>query len=253
MAEEFSVVIVCKNEVNILPRVLASVLPLTDDIVVYDNGSTDGTIEAVEQFPVRLIKGEWLGYGRTKKKAVEEAKYDWILSLDADEVVDNELQNAIKTLSFQDNQVYNLKFKNFLGTKYLKWGEWGRDKHIRLFNRKAVQWNEADIHEELMIPRGFKVVTLKGYICHYTMKDIAEFSHKVVRYALLNAEKYYNNGKRASWLKLYISPGFTFTKYYLLQLGFLDGWQGFTAAYMTAYYTFLKYARLKELEETSNS
>src|SRR5205823_7782639 len=138
----------------------------------------------------------WLGFGRTKQKAVSYATHDWVLSIDADEALDEQLQKELKKLSLADPKiVYQMRFKNFLGSKFLRWGEWGGDKHIRLFNRHFVNWDDASVHEQLIIPNDVKVQMLKGYILHYTMKDMVEYSNKMVQYALLNAEKYYEQGK----------------------------------------------------------
>lgn len=246
----FSIVIVCKNEAEILQRTLPGWQSVTDDIVLYDNGSTDNTLTIAKQYPsVHIHEGPWLGFGATKQKAATLARYDWIVSLDADEALDETLQQQLLALNLTDKKtVYDIGFKTFLGNKELKWGEWGGDHHIRLFNRKFVNWNDAPVHEDLIIPDDIKVQKLKGNILHYTMKDMAEYSTKMTRYALLNAEKYWAQGKRASWLKRYMGGRFAFIKYYLFQLGFLDGWEGLVCARMTAYYTSLKYARLYELQ-----
>lgn len=247
----FSVVIVCKNEADVIERTLKSLAGVTDDIVIYDNGSTDGTQQLVRQFNVQLHEGNWEGFGPTKTKANKFAKHDWILSLDADEAIDDELKNAL--INWQpenDKTVYDLRFKNFLGEKCLKYGEWGRDHHIRLFNKSSVKWDEAPVHEKLLLPAEVTVKELKGYVLHYTMKDIDDYSRKMRNYAMLNAEKYYKQGKKAHWFKLRLSPTFTFLNYYILKRGFLDGYLGYISARMTAYYTFLKYARLQELYNT---
>ncbi len=129
----------------------------------------------------------------------------------------------------------------------MRWGEWGNDKHIRIFNRKVVNWDEAVVHEALKMPSSVTVKDLPGHILHRTMKDTIDYSNKMVKYALLNADKYFAQGKKSTWAKRYISPQFSFVKHYIFQLGFLDGWEGLLSARMTAFYTFLKYARLKEL------
>jgi glycosyltransferase involved in cell wall biosynthesis len=248
MNNRFSIVIVCKNEEGSIEKVLQSVVGLTDDVLVYDNGSTDNTLNILKRYNVRIYEGQWLGYGKTKKAAVELAKYDWVLSIDADEAPDETLQNSLRNLSFTDiNTVYEIDFKNLLGEKHLRWGEWGKDRHIRLFNRQVVNWNEASVHESLNIPASAAVKKLPGAILHRTMKDTVEYSQKMVRYALLNAEKYFAQGKRSTWMKRHFNPGFSFIKHYIFQLGFLDGWEGLVSARMTSYYTFLKYARLHEL------
>ncbi|MEI9807144.1 MAG: glycosyltransferase family 2 protein [Bacteroidota bacterium] len=188
---------------------------------------------------------------KTKSKANALAKYDWILSLDADERIDEQLKRSL--LAFEpvnEKTVYNLRFKNFLGDQLLKYGEWGYDSHIRLFNRNIVQWNNEPVHETLMMPPGIKVLKLDGFVLHKTMKDLYEYAHKVVHYAMLSADKYYQQGKKPSWFKIRLSPGFNFLNYYILKLGFLDGHAGYVCAKMTAHYTFLKYARLRELWNT---
>jgi glycosyltransferase involved in cell wall biosynthesis len=248
MNNKFSIVIVCKNEEGSIERVLKSIAGLTDDVLVYDNGSTDNTIPILHKYGVRVHQGEWLGYGKTKSLAVSLAKYDWVLSIDADEALDEELQKNLQTILFNDiNTAYEIKFKNFLGEKHLRWGEWGHDRHIRLFNRSIINWNEAPVHEELIIPPSVLIRKLPGAILHRTMNNTAEYSNKMVKYALLNADKHFRSGKKSSWIKRYISPKFAFAKHYIFQVGFLDGWEGLLSARMTAFYTFLKYARLHEL------
>jgi glycosyltransferase involved in cell wall biosynthesis len=246
---DISIVIVCKNEAGIIERVLQSIRSVSNDIVVYDNGSTDETVSILKKYGVRVHEGPWLGFGKTKQQAVNLAMHEWVLSIDADEALDPTLQEELKQLSLDDpKKVYNIRFKNFLGQKHLKWGEWGNDWHIRLFNRKYVNWDEAMVHESLQIPSDAPVVKLRGSVLHTTMKDTAEYGNKMVQYALLNAEKYHRQGKRSTWVKRYISPGFSFLKHYIFMLGFLDGWEGLVSARMTAFYTFLKYARLYELQ-----
>lgn len=243
-----SIVIVCRNEAGIIARTLQSLQGVSDDIIVYDNGSTDGTQAIVQQLPVRLQEGSWEGFGKTKNKANALARYDWVLSLDADEAIDEELKASLQAFDTNTAQaVYDVSFKSFLGNKQIRYGEWGGDHHIRLFNRKEVSWNEAPVHEELQIPTGFSVKKIKGHVLHYSMTDIKDYGSKMLQYAMLNGEKYFRQGKKATWFKLRLSPGFAFFHYYILKLGFLDGYEGYLCAKMTANYTFLKYARLREL------
>ena len=249
-----SVVIICKNEADIIGRTLQSLQGLTDDIVVYDNGSNDGTKELVRSFNVRLEEGSWEGFGKTKMKAIKLARYDWILSLDADESIDEELKRNLQALDLSDEHVvYDIRFKNFLGDTWLRHGEWGGDHHIRLFNRRQVSWNEAPVHETLILPPSIKILTLDGYVLHRTMKDVEDYRQKMLNYAQLNAKKYYQQGRRSSWFKQKISPSLTFLHYYVIKAGFLDGKAGYICAKMTAWYTFLKYAHLKELNQKANT
>lgn len=249
---QFSVVIVCKNEEAIIGKTLQDLQSFAPDIVVYDNGSTDKTVEIVKSFAVNLIQGSWEGFGKTKNKANRFAKNDWILSLDADEIPDEELKTELENLnSNNEKTVYKLRFKNFLGDQWIRYGEWGFDKHIRLFNSKHASWNDAEVHEQLLLPGDVIIKQLNGYVLHYTMKNNEDYKTKMTNYALLNAEKYFRQGKKTYWLKQWLSPVFSFAQNYIFKLGFLDGKAGFTCASMTARYTFWKYRRLNELSRQS--
>jgi len=248
-----SVVIIAKNEAHIIGRTLQSVKELTDDIIVVDSGSTDGTQQICIDNHARIIETSWEGFGPNKNKGINAAKYDWILSIDSDEMPDATLLNSLASINFNDtNTVYNIERKNFLGNKLIRFGEWGNDLHIRLFNRTKASWNNAKVHETLIIPAEISVKKLPGSILHYTMKDLADYATKMTSYALLNAEGNYQKGKKASWIKRTLSPRFSFFANYVLKRGFLDGNEGYWIAKMTAYYTFLKYARLHELNQTKN-
>ena len=250
---QFSVVIVCKNEDTIIGKTLNVLKTFVPDIVVYDNGSTDRTIEIVKTFPVNLIQGSWEGFGKTKNKASRFAKHDWILSLDADEIPDNELINALSNLSpASEKSVFNIKFKNFLGDTWIRYGEWGFDKHIRLFNRKQVNWNEAEVHEQLVFPADVVYEKINGHVLHYTMRHDNDYKTKIIQYAALSAEKYFRQGKKTAWWKQWLSPAFSFIQNYIFKLGFLDGKNGLTCAKMTTHYTFLKYKKLRELSAANN-
>jgi glycosyltransferase involved in cell wall biosynthesis len=251
--QSISTVIVCRNEEDVISKTLNSLRGLTDDIVVYDNGSTDNTRILVQQYGANLFDGSWEGFGKTKKKAVSLAKYDWILSLDADEALDEELKQSLLQLQFSDTEtVYEIRFKNFFADKYLRYGEWGGDKHIRLFNRRSVNWDESLVHEKLVLPAGIKIKKLKGFVLHQTVRDVKEYAEKTMHYAFLNASKYFLSGKKSSRLKIVIAPVFGFIKYYIIRLGFLDGWEGFICARMTSFYIFLKYEKLRELNRRNN-
>lgn len=245
---KISVVIICKNEAHIIARTLNSVRSFASELLVFDTGSTDDTITIAKNAGATVVEVPWQGYGKTKQEAVAAANHNWVLNLDADEVLDDEAQKSISDLLLNNEKIcYRFKYKNFLGSKNLKWGEFGFDSHIRLFNRQQVGWNDSPVHEKLQQANDVKEEWVKGFILHYTMKNTAEFVQKTVGYALINAENYFKQGRKATWVKKYLSPKLTFIKYYLLRLGLLDGWAGLFAARMAALYSYLKYARLQEL------
>ncbi|HNU87684.1 MAG TPA: glycosyltransferase family 2 protein [Ferruginibacter sp.] len=249
-----SVVIITKNEAHIIGNTLQSLQPVISDVVIVDSGSTDDTVKICRQFNAHIIETDWAGYGINKNKGIAAAKNDWILSLDADEAIDEELKRSLQQLSLQnENEVFNIRFKNFFCNKWIRFGEWGFDKHIRLFNRKKIAWNNAAVHENLIFPEGVKVTMLKGNILHYTVQSRQEYTDKMTGYARMNAKKYFESGKKADFFKLYLSPLFAFLQHYIFRLGFLDGKEGFLIAKTTSMYTFMKYRYLKVMKDQPES
>ena len=245
---DLSVVIITKNEAHIIANTLQSLQAVTNDVVIVDSGSTDDTIAICRKYNATVIETGWAGYGINKNMGIGLAKNDWILSLDADEAVDRKLQQQLSQLVLNnDSEVFDIRFKNFFCNKWIRFGEWGFDWHIRLFNRRKVQWNDVAVHENLVFPDNVKITSLKGNILHYTVQNRQEYDAKTDHYARMNAKKYVEAGKRASFFKQYLSPVFAFIQHYIFRLGFLDGAEGFIIAKTTARYTFLKYRYLKEM------
>jgi glycosyltransferase involved in cell wall biosynthesis len=243
-----SVVIITKNEAHVIANTLQSLQPITKDVVIVDSGSTDDTLTICRQFNTTIIETGWAGYGINKNKGIDAAKNDWILSLDADEAIDDALKQSLQQLSLQvENEVFNIRFKNFFCGKWIRFGEWGFDKHIRLFNRRKVKWNTAEVHENLVLPADVKITLLQGHILHYTVQSRQDYADKMAGYARMNARKYFDAGKRPNFFKRYFSPAFAFLQHYVFRLGFLDGKEGFIIASTTARYTFMKYHYLKVL------
>src|ERR1700755_1555111 len=131
MSFQFSITIICKNAAGMIDKTMESIRGLSHDIVVYDSGSTDGTIELLKKWKVRLFEGEWEGFGKARQKAVELTKYDWGLVIDADEIVSNDLIEELKNLHPENERiVYSVELKNHLGNDRIKWGSWGHDYRI---------------------------------------------------------------------------------------------------------------------------
>lgn len=249
-----SVVIITKNEAHIIGNTLKSLQPAISDVVIVDSGSTDDTIKICRQWGATIIETGWAGYGINKNKGIAAARHNWILSLDADEAIDEELKQALQQQALQDeNEVFSIRFKNFFCNKWIRFGEWGFDKHIRLFNRNRVQWNHAGVHENLLLPAGVKITTLKGNILHYTVHSRQEYADKMAGYARMNARKYFESGKKPAFFKQYFSPVVAFLQHYIFRLGFLDGEEGFIIARTTSWYTFMKYHYLKILKSQPNT
>jgi len=244
-----SVVIITKNEAEIIAATIAMAQLITNDVVVIDNGSTDGTLQIAESYGCSVYQKAWDGYGANKNKGIALAKHDWILSIDADEVADEELIQSIRGLKFDNPQtVYDIRFRSYFAKKLIRFGKWGRDHHVRLFNRTAVKWIESPVHETLITPQGVKVKSLKGHLHHYSVNNSTECRNKALYYAKLSAQSCYNNNKKATFTKLYLSPIFNFIKNYIFYLGFLDGKEGWQIAKSAIKHTRLKYYFLKKME-----
>jgi glycosyltransferase involved in cell wall biosynthesis len=249
-----SVVIITKNEAHIIANTLQSLQMVTNDIVIVDSGSTDETVATCKKYNATVIETNWAGYGINKNKGIAAAKNDWILSLDADEAIDAELEQTLSQLTLTNEaEVFDIRFKNFFCNKWIRFGEWGFDRHIRLFNRKKVQWNNVAVHENLVFPEAVTITKLKGNILHYTVQSRQEYDAKTDHYARMNAKKYAGAGKKNNFFKQYLSPVFSFIQHYIFRLGFLDGREGFIIAKTTARYTFLKYRYLKEMNKNKSA
>lgn len=246
-----SVVIITKNEAEIIAHSVAMATRLTDDIIVIDNGSADDTLKITKALGCRTFTENWQGYGANKNKGIKKARYNWILSIDADEIIDEQLITAIHQIDFsRENIIYDIRFKTYFGHKLIRFGSWGRDHHLRLFNRKQACWFELPVHETLIFPKTTLKNTLAGHIHHYSVKDRNECHEKATYYASLSARKYYAAGKSSSMLKMYLAPVFNFVRNYFFYMGILDGREGWYIARNTAKNTWLKYRYLYNLEST---
>lgn len=232
-----------------LPQIIKAVQHITDDIVICDTGSSDDTIAVARSLGLKVVEEPWQGFGPTKNKANTYAKYNWILQLDADEIPDAQLQNALLQLPLSNNkELFNMQFKTFLGDTWVRFGEWGKDEHIRLFNRTTVQWNDVPVHEQLQYDEGYTITSLPGFILHKSMQNMKEFELKMRAYGIRGGEKYFKQGKTGGWYKQYLSPALNFITNYFFKLGFLDGKAGWQVAKMNAWYTYLKYHTLTQLQ-----
>lgn len=243
-----SIVIITKNQAEILAGCINKAKLITDDIVIIDNGITDCTYNNINTLGCKVHHKNWDGYGANKNKGIDVAKYDWILSIDADEVPDDELITALHQLDYiNPTVVFDIKFRTYFGDKMVRFGSWGNDHHIRLFNRKLVRWLDTTVHETLVLPQNIEVRKIPGYLHHYSVKNADEYNVKSKLYAKLSAVKYLNSGKRAGVIKLYISPMFGFLKNYIFYLGFLDGRAGWKIARITVKNTWRKYYLLNHM------
>jgi len=247
--ENISVVLITFNEENKICKTIEAISSLTNDIIVIDSFSSDTTKATCEELGVTFIQQTWAGYGNQKNTGHAYAKHDWILSIDADEVVSSELLHELKLLTFSsEKQVFNIPFKTYFCNTLIKYGGWNPQFHIRLFNKKVTEWDSLAVHETLKSSSDIEVVTLKGTIHHYSYDSIEDYIAKSEKYTDLFARRLKERGKKATFIKVTLSPVFTFIKEYFFKLGFLDGAMGFKIACLNYNYTKQKYSKLKILQ-----
>ena len=243
--------LVCKNEETHIGACLDS-LDFCDEIVVVDSFSTDKTIEICKNYDVKLIQREWPGYRVQKEFAFNQTKHEWVLFMDADEVVSPELKSEILEIisnpldprlkKYSAFQVTRIMF--FLG-KWWRKGGWYPEKRVRFFRRDKVEWIGKDPHENVKI--NGKVGDFQGEIFHYSYDDIPDQVKKLSSHAFTRAKCDFESGRRANLWDLLIRPPARFVKFYIVKKGFLEGMSGLLVAVFECFYTYMKYARLWEL------
>ncbi|MFA6789154.1 MAG: glycosyltransferase family 2 protein [Arcobacteraceae bacterium] len=244
-----SVVVLAKNNENTIEKTLKS-LTQFDDVVVYDNGSMDKTLEIVNRFHnVNLVQGEFKGFGWTKNHAASFAKNDWILIIDSDEVVDAQLLEVLKTKTLDEKTVYKLNFKAFYKDIQVKFCGWNNQKIKRLYNKTQTGYNSNDVHEDI-VTEGFKIELLEGNVEHYSYHTISQFVQKADHYSTLFAKN--NIGKKSSSpTKAFFNGMYSFFRTYVLKRGFLDGYVGLVIAFSHMVTNFYKYIKLYEANKES--
>ncbi len=242
-----SAVIITHNVADTIEPCLKALNQVCNEVLVLDSFSTDGTIEICERHGVKLMPQEWLGYAQTKNVGNKMAKNDWILSIDSDEVLSDELIETLQHLTLGNNTVYSLdRLTNYCG-KWVYHCGWYPEWKVRLFNRNDVKWQGDFVHETLSIPADFQEIKLKGKLYHYSYKDSEDHFNRINKYARLAAEERYSKKMKANFVKRWLSPVSRFMRTYFLKKGFLDGKAGFLISWRSAYMVWLRYNILNSL------
>jgi glycosyltransferase involved in cell wall biosynthesis len=243
-----SAVIITKNEADAIGACLES-LAFADELLVVDSGSTDDTVDIAARLGARVIHQDWLGYGPQKHFAVGAATHDWVLCVDADERVTPALRESIAAaLAAPTHHAYRFaRCNRFLG-RWLRHGEGYPDWSVRLFDRRTAQWSRDPVHEKVIATGS--VGTLAGDLQHESAETLASYLEKNNRYTSLQAKAMRDAGRSTNVARLVLSPLARFVKFYFLRLGFLDGAAGFAHIAIGCFNTFLKNAKLMELQRS---
>jgi len=247
MIKNISAVVLAKNNEVTIENTLEALREF-DDVVVYDNGSTDKTIQIAKNFAnVNLVQGEFKGFGWTKNNAASFAKHKWIIIVDSDEVLDTELSETLKTQNLDENTVYIVNFRAFYKDIEVKHCGWNNQKIKRVYNKNRTKYNDNDVHEDI-ITEGFKTELLNGNMEHYSYQSIEQFVNKANTYSTLFAKN--SAGKKSSSpTKAFFNGAYSFVKTYIFKQGFRDGYVGLIIAYSHMVTNFYKYIKLYELNK----
>ena len=253
---KISAAIITFNEADNIRAACESVA-WADEILVVDSESTDATREIAGECGARVITRPWPGFSAQKQFATDSVAHDWVLSLDADERVSDQLRASIAALRETDPAQlpagYRIARRTFYMGRWIRGGGWYPDYQLRLFDRTRARWRERLIHESVAINDGARVEILTGDLLHITTGDAAHH-HRMIgeRYAPLGARQMLNDGKRTSPLRIALAGPAAFLRSFVLKGGFRDGLAGFTIARFAAHHDFLKHSLLWQLQRGEN-
>lgn len=251
-----SAVIITKNEEKNIEDCIKSIL-WVDEIIVVDAESRDKTIEIANRYTSKVIVRKWTSYSDQKNHGINLAKNNWILSIDADERVSEELTKEILNLGdlrIENSTVrgYKMPIKNYYFDRFLKHGGFFPDYHLRLFNKRYGKFESTiiKVHEGIHVDGAIEC--LNGCIVHYAYNNIKDYFTKFNKYTTMEANGYFNNKITPTGYNLIIKPLHRFIKSYIIRVGFLDGIAGFLACIFSSFYIFVAELKLIEYYRFNN-
>ncbi len=246
---KLSAVIITYNEEKNIKNCISSLQKVADEIIVLDSFSTDKTEEICRKAGTEFHQHKFDGYGAQKNRAVQLASHDWILSLDADEVLSEELIEEIKIFKQDKQPAENYRFNrlNFFCGKALR-HVWQPDYKTRLWKKNTSEWTDKNLHETFVPNKNTTIKTLKGNLLHYSFESINQHIAQINLFSEIAAKELFDKNKKAG-IKLFTSPITAFLKQYIFKGGFLDGYYGFIVAANSGFAKFAKYSKLKSLNK----
>jgi glycosyltransferase involved in cell wall biosynthesis len=243
-----SATIIARNEAAHIASAIQS-LSCADEVVVVDSGSTDETVAVARSCGARVVTHPWEGFAAQKNFATSQARHDWILSLDADEELDEVAREAVSKWKATLPAAGGYQFARraqYLG-RWIFHSGWYPDYKLRLFDRRKGEWKGTYVHESVAVSG--PIETLSGEILHYTCNSLEEHRERIEFYTDLAAREMLERGERVSVLRRTLGPPWVFLNSYLFRLGIADGWPGYLIAKMAARYVRRKYAKLEEMRK----
>ncbi|HYE80464.1 MAG TPA: glycosyltransferase family 2 protein [bacterium] len=251
---QLSVVIITFNEEHNLPRCLASLGDVADDLLVLDSHSTDRTRDIATAHGARIAVQPFLGYVAQKNRATQLARYDHVLQLDADEALTEGLRQEIQRLKASwHHAAYSIpRLTSYCG-HWVRHGGWYPDRQTRLYDRRLGAWQGQLLHEHYDVAPGQTTGLLHADLLHYSYASISDHVRQLDRFTTLAAEQLHRRGQQPTWFRLLLKPWWKFIHGYFILLGFLDGFAGLSIAVLSAVGVFLKYAKLRALPHPASA
>ena len=244
---KLSVTIITRNEASNIGAALQSVA-WADEVLVVDCGSTDATVPTAQKLGARVLHRDWRGFGEQKNFATDEAANEWILSLDADERVSDALAGEIRNVLSRDpdHVAYRIPRVSWYLDRWIRTTDWYPNLQLRLYHRGRGRWNVRRVHESVQVTG--PVGRLTHALEHRPYRDVSHHLDTMNRYTTLAAQEMYDEGRRSGVGLLLTMPAAAFCRNYLLRRGFMQGSTGFVISSLNAYYVFLKFVKLWELQ-----
>ncbi len=223
-----------------------------DEILVVDSFSDDLTIEIAKSYNAKIIQHKYINSAKQKNWAIQHCKYDWILQIDSDEILESgafeEIMSVLNDLD-DDIHCFRLRRKNFVLGKWIRNGGIYPDWEYRLFRKSFAKWLDKEVHSRLTV--NGEIGTLKSHLLHFGMPNISKQVKNLDRYTRYEADELVKRGKKFSIIRWIVFPFLIFIRRYFFQMGFIDGWRGLFLAIYGSFYYFLMYSKLKEIKHLS--
>ena len=246
--DQISAVIITYNAGETITRCLETLNQVADEVIVIDCMSTDNTVALCREKNATVFLQQWLGFGPQKNFGISKTRYNYILSVDADEILDATLiQSIISEKQKGLNGIYAFLFKHFYYNTFIRYGAEGIGYKKRMFDKRIIKWDDKEVHENLILPAHSKIIELKGFIEHYSYKSISHHITKANTYTTQSALELHKKNKKNYLFKMIFSPPVNFFVNYFLKGGFLDGINGLIVAVFNAHAGFVKNAKLWEI------
>jgi glycosyltransferase involved in cell wall biosynthesis len=252
--QKISAVIITYNEELFIEKCLESIKDVADEIIVVDSFSTDSTEEICKKFNVRFVKNSFGGFRDQKNFALSLATNRYILSIDADEALSENLRKSILRLKQNldaDGYLFN-RLSNFCG-QWINHSGWYPDRQLRLFNKEKGKWGGYNVHEKIELAEDSKIRRMKGDLLHWPCSSKTDYTEKMEKYSDIAAFELHLAGKKSDPFKPLFHMAWRFFVTYIVRGGFLDGKNGYFICYSDSSYSYLKYMKLRKINRTGAS